>query len=182
MLDVIQFYSEILSLEKHVDGVQYRALCPFHSETEPSLIIREDEGEWFCFGCSEGGGPVTFVEKFLGVNKNYAQYVVDYYKQYKELPIPSKKEVEEYHKVLLREKELLSYWKAHGVEEDILKEFKIGWDIESKRIVFPIPSSVTEEFYINLRKYRPPGYPGKKVAKVINISSLGENIFVPVNA
>lgn len=182
MLDVIQFYSEFLDIEPYEDGTQYKSLCPFHNETNPSFIINPEDGCWYCFGCVEGGGPVTFVEKFLGVNKNYAQYVVDFYKEHNKLPIPSKKEVEEYHKALLSEPELLKYWKAHGVKEDILKEFKIGWDYKTKRIIFPIPSSVTEEFYINLRKYRPAGYEKERTSKVINIKSLGENIYYPYKA
>src|SRR5699024_4580701 len=144
MLDVEKFYSEFLFTERHVDGIQYRAICPFHDETEPSFIINPEDDSWFCFGCSEGGGAVSFVEKFLGVSKSYAEYVVDFYSEHNKLPIPTLAEVDKMHTQLLSEPELLKYWKAHGVEESILKEFKVGWDIESKRIVFPIPSITSD--------------------------------------
>src|SRR5699024_4906010 len=148
----------------------------------PSFIINPEDDSWFCFGCSEGGGAVSFVEKFLGVSKSYAEYVVDFYSEHNKLPIPTLVEVDKMHTQLLSEPELLKYWKAHGVEESILKEFKVGWDIESKRIVFPIPSITSDEHFINLRKYRPAGYKGEKVAKVINIQSLGENVYYPFKA
>lgn len=175
-------YREFLNLEPHVDGVQLRSICPFHKETTPSLIIDPADGKWFCFGCSEGGGIVTFIQKYLGVSKNYAQYVVDFYREQNKLPLPSKDEVEAYHSQLMKEPELIKYWRAHGVEQDILEEFKVGWDIEGKRIIFPIPSPERNNFYINLRKYRPPGHKGKDVSKVINIQSLGLNVYYPRKA
>ena len=178
---MIDFYSEFLDIEPHGDGTQYKSLCPFHNETNPSFIINPEDGCWYCFGCAEGGGPVSFLEKFLGVSKTYAQYVVDFYKEHNKLPIPTFEEVEKLHKNLLSEPELLKYWEAHGVSKNVLEEFKIGWDYKTKRIIFPIPSK-NKHFYINLRKYRPAGYEEERTSKVINIKSLGENVYYPYKA
>lgn len=42
-------------------GRQYRGLCPFHSERNPSLYIEPHEKIWKCFGCERGGDVFAFV-------------------------------------------------------------------------------------------------------------------------
>ena len=173
-------YELYLDLENHTDGVQQKALCPFHEEQQPSFFV-EPDGNWYCFGCGEGGGPITFLQKYLGINKQTAQYAYDYYKAHNKNPLPSDELVERYHDRLMEETELISYFGKMGVGGSTLKEFKIGWDMRSKRIVFPIPSRYRPEYYVNLRKYRPAGAVDRS-SKLINISNLGQNIYYPYKA
>lgn len=42
-------------------GAQYRGLCPFHSERNPSLYIEPLQKLWKCFGCERGGDVFDFV-------------------------------------------------------------------------------------------------------------------------
>lgn len=42
-------------------GAQYRGLCPFHSERNPSLYIEPQQKIWKCFGCERGGDLFDFV-------------------------------------------------------------------------------------------------------------------------
>ncbi|MGC1105473.1 MAG: CHC2 zinc finger domain-containing protein [Candidatus Acidiferrales bacterium] len=42
-------------------GSQYRSLCPFHSERNPSLYIEPQQRIWKCFGCERGGDLFDFV-------------------------------------------------------------------------------------------------------------------------
>ena len=37
--------------------------CPFHDDRTPSLAVRPDTGSWHCFGCSESGDHITWLEK-----------------------------------------------------------------------------------------------------------------------
>ncbi|MEV4802100.1 DNA primase [Nonomuraea sp. NPDC049421] len=48
---------------RNAGGGNLKGLCPFHDEKTPSFNVTPERGMFFCFGCSEGGDVITFVEK-----------------------------------------------------------------------------------------------------------------------
>ncbi|WP_420998522.1 CHC2 zinc finger domain-containing protein [Cupriavidus sp. 30B13] len=48
-------------------GKDWLALCPFHEDREPSLVVSPGKNLWHCFGCQVGGGPIDWVMKHKGV-------------------------------------------------------------------------------------------------------------------
>jgi len=48
---------------------QGRILCPFHSESRPSMCIDLDEGMFHCFGCGAKGDIIDLVAQIDRVNK-----------------------------------------------------------------------------------------------------------------
>ena len=38
-------------------------LCPFHDENTPSFSVTPEKNLAYCFGCKNGGAPITFLAK-----------------------------------------------------------------------------------------------------------------------
>jgi len=49
-------------------GSNLEALCPFHSDSHPSLKVNDSKGMYKCFVCDEGGDAITFVKEYKKVD------------------------------------------------------------------------------------------------------------------
>lgn len=111
-------------------------LCPFHSDTNPSLKINED-GSFRCFSeeCSAWGSSiVSFYEKKEGVEFKTA--LMDLYDKYVD-KIVDGLTLLRYHHQLLTDKPLVERIKRErGWTDEVIKKFKLGWHKE--RVTIPV--------------------------------------------
>lgn len=60
---VINFYYPITKR-----GANYEAVCPFHSDTKPSLKINDNKGVYKCFACGAAGDSIKFVQEYKNLD------------------------------------------------------------------------------------------------------------------
>lgn len=63
--DIIEIISDTVPLKK-AGANQYKGMCPFHSETNPSFTVHQDRQFFYCFGCNTGGNALHFLMKAKG--------------------------------------------------------------------------------------------------------------------
>jgi len=127
-------------------GSNFKAVCPFHSEKTPSLMISPSKQIWHCFGCGEGGDVFTFVMRYENLEFREALRILAD-KAGVQLPAfrPVDKKIEDekelllkinnfaarfYHQILIadkRGKEALIYLENRGLKPETIKQWQIGF-------------------------------------------------------
>ena len=64
--DIVDIIGHYLPLEKK--GKDYRCLCPFHDDHDPSMTINTQKQIFKCFVCGQGGNVFTFVQKIENIS------------------------------------------------------------------------------------------------------------------
>ena len=157
--DIVDVISNYLSLEKK--GKNYRAVCPFHDDHDPSLSISTDKQIFKCFVCGTGGNVFTFVQKIEQISFPEAVYkvaqMIGYPLDYDAIQTPVKEDVNQpYYDVMndyiaytqyeLRSEEgqlCLAYLGRRKINEDIIQRFQIGY----------APSKEKSYHYLKAKKY-----------------------------
>ena len=149
--DIVDVMSHYITLEKQ--GKNYKAICPFHDDHDPSLSISTDKQIFKCFVCDTGGNVFTFVQKIENISFLEAVCKVAELIHYPLHLDPSKFQpkvdenqplydcIQSYIRFLTFELEsengesVKRYLSQRKINEDIIKRFEIGYAPESSRSV-----------------------------------------------
>ncbi len=64
-IDIKDFISNFVNLEKK--GNNYIGLCPFHVDSNPSMVVSPSKGIYKCFSCGAGGNIIKFAQMNEGL-------------------------------------------------------------------------------------------------------------------
>lgn len=176
----MDFYRNFIEIVDDSNSEQVYALCPFHADKVPSFTINVNTHQWYCHGCGEGGGYVSFLMKFLEIDKQSAIEIVNKWEKTKTFPFPSTALVEEAHRCLKGNPYALQLLNSWGLNEKLIDRFHIGYSNAEKRFYFPVYTKTG--FLYNIRKYMPAELRGdnKNVPKVIGIAGCNDSRFWPI--
>ena len=137
-LGIEEIVSSYIKLEK--TGKNLKAKCPFHNEKPPSFFISPDRGTYYCFGCGAKGDIFTFVEEFEGLDfrgalkllAGRAGVILESYNQREEGEKEKLYRITEeaslfFEKNMKNNAEVLSYLKNRGLNDESIKNFRIGF-------------------------------------------------------
>ncbi len=68
-----EFYEKYLGELKKAGKNEFKALCPFHDDSDPSLSINKTTGLYYCHGCESQGDHLTFYARIkkLDIKKDF---------------------------------------------------------------------------------------------------------------
>ena len=136
--------SEVIgrSLELKNAGNEYRAICPFHNDTKPSLTIVPQKGFYHCFVCEANGTALGFLMNyerlsFVEAIKELAKMVGETVPKTKEDRVVSKEkkdlksllsQVSKYYEKNLKESTIaIEYFKNRGIDGKTARLYALGF-------------------------------------------------------
>ncbi len=143
--DIVSVVSSYINLKK--SGSNYLGICPFHSDSNPSLSVSPSKQIYKCFACGAGGNVISFVMDFEGFT--FAE-TIEVLADRAGINLPQNsgsskdREKEELRKGILnankeagkyyfyslinsRDKRALNYFLGRGLKEETIKSFGLGY-------------------------------------------------------
>ena len=144
---IVDVVGEFVTLRK--SGVNYKGLCPFHDDRNPSFMVSPAKNICHCFVCGKGGTPagflmeheqITYPEALKWLARKYNIEIVE-----KELSDEERQEQNEresmfivnewakdwFHATLTTTPDGIAigkqYFRSRGIRDDIIEKFQLGY-------------------------------------------------------
>lgn len=162
--DIVDVVSEFVSLKR--SGSNYKGLCPFHNDSNPSFYVSPSRGTCHCFTCGEGGDSVGFIMKHEQMNYVEAlRWLANRYGiEVKETELTDEQRREKtereamfvvnnwaaeyYSDILYNDVDGravgLQYFRQRGFRDDIIRKFRLGFSPADK---YAMPKKAKEKGY-----------------------------------
>ena len=147
--DIVEVIGEHVKLEKK--GNDYKGLCPFHNDNNPSFSVSPNKKVYKCFSCNEAGNVVKFIQKIKNVSFLEAIKILgDKYnipvdlkdngfnenlRKYYDIMSEATNAYEFYLKNTKEGEVALNYLHNRNLNDEIIKQFKIGLSSEKENIL-----------------------------------------------
>ena len=144
---IVDVVGEFVTLRK--SGVNYKGLCPFHDDRNPSFMVSPAKNICHCFVCGKGGTPagflmeheqMTYPEALRWLARKYNIEIVE-----KELTDEERQQQSEresmfiinewardwFHNTLKNDPDGIAigkqYFRSRGIRDDIIEKFQLGY-------------------------------------------------------
>jgi DNA primase len=149
---IVDVVSEFVTLRK--SGVNYKGLCPFHDDKNPSFMVSPAKNICHCFVCGKGGTPagflmeheqITYPEALRWLAKKYNIEIVE-----KELSDEERQEQSERESMFVVNEWAMNYFndllkndpdgvaigkqyfRTRGIRDDIIEKFQLGYALPKR--------------------------------------------------
>lgn len=162
--DIVDVVSEFVSLKR--SGSNYKGLCPFHNDSNPSFYVSPARGTCHCFTCGEGGDSVGFIMKHeqmtyvealrwlanrYGIEVQEAEMTDEQRREKTEreaMFVVNNWAAEYYSDILYNDVDGravgLQYFRQRGFRDDIIRKFRLGFSLADKHAM---PRKAKEKGY-----------------------------------
>lgn len=151
-LDIVDVVGTYLELKKN--GANFKCICPFHNDSNPSLVISPSKQIYHCFVCGAGGDAIRFVMEYEKLNypealeklANIYNFSLTYTKDdgKKQENIKILENINLFFQKNLNSHQLaLGYIKERGITEASIEKFELGY----------APSSAQNLSYLSAHGY-----------------------------
>lgn len=149
---IVDVVGEFVTLRK--SGVNYKGLCPFHDDKNPSFMVSPAKNICHCFVCGKGGTPVGFLmeheqmsysDALRWLAKKYNIEIVEKELTDEERELQGEREsmfiVNEwakdyFHDVLKNDPDGIAigkqYFRSRGIRDDIMEKFQLGFALPKR--------------------------------------------------
>ena len=150
--DIVDVISDYLDLKQR--GRNYVAVCPFHDDHSPSLVVSRERQMFTCFTCKTSGNVFSFVMKYENVSFPEAVQIVAKkigytlkgdFSNFKESKYKKEYEIMDFVTKYYTNNinttsgiNALKYLENRGITKDIIKEFNIGLALDKKDDLYNI--------------------------------------------
>ena len=153
---IVDVVGEFVTLRK--SGVNYKGLCPFHDDRNPSFMVSPAKNICHCFVCGKGGTPagflmeheqITYPEALRWLAKKYNIEIVEKELTDEERQAQNDREsmfiVNEwakdwFHQTLKNDPDGIAigkqYFRSRGIRDDIIEKFQLGYSPQKRDALY----------------------------------------------
>lgn len=146
-IDAEKIYTKFGVDVRSEKGGELFCICPFHSDTNPSLRINQNTKLWKCFSGCGGGNLITFVQRKYDVSLKDAESII------KATIHPPQVNIEQLAYTLANNSTMLDFLRnKRGLTDEAIRHFRLGYN--GDRITIPI---YIKGVLVNVKYYLPGG-------------------------
>ncbi|WP_462107183.1 DNA primase [Campylobacter concisus] len=140
-IDIVDIIEHYLPVKKM--GANYKCVCPFHDDRNPSMSISQSKQIFHCFACKAGGDAIKFVMDYEKLTYPEAieriASLVNFSLEYTSDKAPTQKENKHilekanafYRSEFFKHESAVRYIYSRGINDAMIEKFELGWAGES---------------------------------------------------